>query len=50
MKRVKVLPTFFTREALIAFAKFLKEIKMVESTNEGIRMIEQGAVSVYVKE
>jgi len=36
------------KQEMLELARFLKHIEMVDSTNEGIRMIKQNAVSVFV--
>lgn len=36
------------KQEMLELARFLKDIEMVDSTNEGIRMIKQNAVSVFV--
>ena len=45
---VKASKEMFTKEEKMSLATFLKKIGMVPSSSEGIRMIDAGAVTVYL--
>ena len=49
--KVKATPELFKdKEGLIYWARLLKEAGMVKSTTEGVRMINDGAVTLFFKE
>jgi len=48
MKKIRLEKDLFNKEEKSSFAQFLKKIGMVSSSSEGLRMIEQGAVTFFI--